>query len=44
MNDDPILSNNRACARCGQPFHCGASDAEPCWCCNVALDAATLAA
>jgi hypothetical protein len=32
-----------SCARCGRPFHCGANDAEPCWCCAVTLDAATLA-
>jgi hypothetical protein len=28
------------CPRCGGPFHCGASDAEPCACTGLVLDAA----
>jgi hypothetical protein len=32
------------CPRCGEAFHCGANDAQPCACTAIALDAATLAA
>jgi len=35
---------NVLCARCGQPFHCGVNDASPCWCVNLELNGATLAA
>ena len=32
------------CPRCGGPFHCGVNDDQPCWCVDVRLDGATLAA
>jgi hypothetical protein len=31
------------CPRCGRGFHCGVSDAAPCACTTVSLNAATLA-
>jgi hypothetical protein len=39
MSDAP----DERCARCGDTFHCGMNDAEPCACTGVTLDAATLA-
>jgi hypothetical protein len=35
--------DNTRCPRCGGAFHCGANDAEPCACCGLRLDEATLA-
>lgn len=32
------------CPRCGQAFHCGADDAQPCACATLTLDAELLAA
>ena len=31
------------CPRCGQSFHCGVADAQPCWCSRVTVSAETLA-
>ena len=31
------------CPRCGDGFHCGINDAQPCACSTLQLDAATLA-
>jgi len=36
-------SDNTRCPRCGGAFHCGANDADPCACCGLRLDEATLA-
>jgi len=38
------VESTSTCPRCGQAFHCGATDGPPCWCTQVALDAATRAA
>ncbi|HEY0858093.1 MAG TPA: cysteine-rich CWC family protein [Albitalea sp.] len=43
--DTPTLppTGDTTCPRCGQAFHCGARDAQPCWCCTPALAPALLA-
>jgi hypothetical protein len=39
------VSNDRdLCPRCGNTFHCGAADAEPCACTTVRLVETTLSA
>ena len=41
MTEAPAAST---CPRCGGAFHCGVNDTEPCACCTLKLDAATLTA
>ena len=36
-------SDSDRCARCGEAFHCGVDDEQPCWCTRVQLNAAALA-
>ncbi|MBC7955897.1 MAG: cysteine-rich CWC family protein [Cytophagales bacterium] len=36
-----MSSANASCPRCGQAFHCGAADTEPCPCGTFTLSAAT---
>ena len=43
MLDDPALSDDARCPRCGAAFHCGMNAAAPCACTTVTLDADTLA-
>jgi hypothetical protein len=28
----PATGENSQCGKCGQGFHCGLNDTEPCWC------------
>ena len=36
--------DNARCGRCGEPFHCGVRDAQPCACTAVTLNPAALSA
>jgi hypothetical protein len=40
----PERIDDARCPRCGEAFHCGVDDLEPCACTTITLDAATLAA
>jgi len=35
MVADTAPSSSRRCAQCGTAFHCGANDAERCWCASL---------
>jgi len=39
MNAAPVASDNSGCPRCGQPFHCGASEGH-CACFELTLSVA----
>jgi hypothetical protein len=39
-----VTREDSVCPRCGGLFHCGVNDDQPCWCVDLRLDGATLAA
>ena len=43
MNGKPEAEAVDRCPCCGDSFHCGMHDAQPCACTAITLDAATLA-
>ena len=42
--NQPLAESSDVCPRCAAAFHCGVTDATPCACTTVRLDAATLRA